>query len=381
MTACLIQRNEKYHVILNWVQDGKRKQKSVATGIPIHGNNKRKAEDARKRILDEWEGKVAENYDDGLFSDYLKRWLEQIRVTIAKTTYSSYKHTIEKIICPYFEEQRIKLVDLKPFHIQAFYTYKLGSGVGGNTIHHYHANIRKALKDAERVELIICNPADKVTLPKVEKHQGDFYTKDELRKLADAVKDSKLETPVMLAIWFGLRRGEVVGLRWDAINFDAKTLSIKGTITNKGGHGENEVFRNTAKTKTSIRTFPLSQEIISFLTELRRKQAENRVLCGNEYNNKWTDFVCVDDMGNLIHLDYITKMFPKTLKRLGLRRIRFHDLRHTNISLLLEEGATLKELQEWAGHSNISTTADVYAHIQSKAKQRLLDKVGSILYG
>jgi integrase len=382
MTASLREKHGIYQVVLSWYQNDKRKQKSVSTGIKTQGNNKRKAEEARRQILAEWECKVTENYDDSLFSDYLRRWLEQIKVTIAETTYHAYRHTIERVICPYFEERRIKLVDLKPFHIQDFYTYKLDGGVTGNTIHHYHANIRKALKDAVRIEMILSNPADKVLLPRVDKHHGDFYTQEELRKLVEAVRGSKLEVPVMLAIWFGLRRGEAVGLRWDAISFEAKTLSIKGTVTDKGSGTliENEVYRTTGKTKTSIRTFPLSQEMITYLKALRRRQAENRILCGRSYDTHWLDFVCVDDVGNLIHLDYVTQAFPRMLKRLGLRKIRYHDLRHTNISLLLEEGASLKDLQEWAGHSNISTTADIYAHVQSQAKQKLLEKMGSILY-
>ncbi|MDR1700277.1 MAG: site-specific integrase, partial [Lachnoclostridium sp.] len=109
MTASLREKHGIYQVILSWNQSGKRNQKSISTGIKTQGNNERKAEEARKRILAEWEGKVAENYEDGLFSDYLKRWLEQIRVAIADTTYHSYRHTIERVICPYFEERRLKL--------------------------------------------------------------------------------------------------------------------------------------------------------------------------------------------------------------------------------------------------------------------------------
>jgi integrase len=383
LTVSLNKKKGNYYVILSWQQDGKRKQKSVATGIPIRGNNKREADIAKKRILAEWEGKISGSFKEILFADYLSQWLGDVRRSIAETTYHSYKHTIEKMICPHFAKLKVALVDLKPHHIQSFYTQKLNSGASGNTIHHYHANIRKALKDAVRVELIPNNPADKVILPKKEKYRGNFYTPDELRTLIDGVRDSKLEVPIMLASWFGLRRGETVGLRWSSISFEAKTLSVSGTVTNKGNGTpeEKEVYRKTGKTKTSIRSFPLSTQIIEYLQALKRRQEENIRLAGDAYNSKWLDFVCVDETGNLIRLDYISNMFPKTLKRLGLRPIRFHDLRHTNITLLLEAGASLKEAQDWAGHANISTTADIYAHVQTQAKKRLTDSIGAIISG
>ena len=383
MTANLYERYGKYQVMLSWQQDGMRKQKSVATGITVQGNNKREAEAARKRILAEWEEKVTENFQDILFSDYLKQWLEDIKCSIAETTYYSYKDTIEKVICPHFDKVGVKLNDLKPHHVQSFYTKKLNSGVTGNTIHHYQANIRKALKDAVRVELIPSNPADKLILPKKEKFRGKSFTPEELRKLADGVRGSKLEVPVILVSWFGLRRGEIVGLRWSAISFETMTLSIVGTVTNKGEGTpeEKKAYRETAKTDSSFRSFPISEEVAQYLQELKRQQQENRQLAGSGYNEKWLDFVCVDKIGNLINLDYITNMFPKLLNRLGLRHIRFHDLRHTNITLLLESGASLKDAQDWAGHANISTTADIYTHIQTQNKKRLTGFMGSILSG
>jgi integrase len=185
----------------------------------------------------------------------------------------------------------------------------------------------------------------------------------------------------MLAAWFGLRRGEAVGVRWSSINFETMTLRIEGVITNKGdgAPSEKEVFRNFAKTEESIRAFPLTAEAADYLKRLKQEQERNRILSGDCYNEKWADFVCVDEMGNLIHLDYITNMFSTTLKRLGLRPIRFHDLRHTNITLLLESGASMKDVQAWAGHKTLSTTMDTYAHVQAKSKQRLADMMSGII--
>ena len=165
------------------------------------------------------------------------------------------------------------------------------------------------------------------------------------------------------------------------MKYTSKTLSVLGTITNKGSGtpAENEVYRATGKTNSSIRSFPMSDDQVKYFTTLRQSQDENRILCGNSYNTDHLDFVCVDKLGNRLRLGYITKAFTDTLRKLGLKKIRFHDLRHTNITLLLESGASLKELQEWAGHANFSTTADTYAHVQAKAKIKLTDTMSGIL--
>jgi len=178
-----------------------------------------------------------------------------------------------------------------------------------------------------------------------------------------------------------LMGSEIVGCRWDAINFDAMTLYMCGTITDKGGGSqtENLTYRSFTKTPSSIRTFPLTDGMVSYLQALQGKQQENRKLAGQEYNPKWLDFLCVDQIGNLIQPEYISYTFPHILKKHGLRKIRFHDLRHTNATLLLGEGATLKEIQDWMGHKSLTTTADTYECVQSKAKQRLADTMGGLL--
>jgi len=377
MTANLYEQSNHYHVMLSWKQDGKRKQKSITTGIPV-GNNKRKAEAMKKKILEEWEDKITSKFQDILFSEYLKQWLETIRHSIAETTYSSYKHTIEHQICPYFLERKIKLHDLKPHHIQAFYKWKMNaSDVTGNTIHHYHANIHKALKDAFRTELIKDNPASRVTLPKKERFIADFYTVEEMRLLLEAVKGHKIETPILLSSWFGLRRGEALGLRWQDVDYDTPKISIRGVITDKGidTHSKNVKYRSGAKTHSSIRSFPLPPEVAVYIKNLKQKQEENKILLGNSYNKEWLDFICVDVDGSLIKPDYLTRTFPNVLKKHGLRKIRLHELRDSNASLLLDNGVDMKMLQLWLGHSNFKTTADIYAHHRADSKQKL----GSIL--
>ncbi|MCL2827373.1 MAG: site-specific integrase [Oscillospiraceae bacterium] len=376
MTANLYEKNNKYHVMLSWYQNSKRRQKSVSTGLPTQGKNKRKAEAIRKEILAEWETKIACNFQDILLSDYLLQWLEVAKDSIAETTYFSYKKTIKNQICPYFAERKVKLHELRPFHIQDFYAWKKKtSKVTGNTIHRYHANIHKALKHAVQMELIRDNPASKVVLPRKERFQSSFYTAEEMRLLLEVIKGEKIETPVYLASWFGMRRGEVLGLRWQDIDFDSMTLFVKGVITDKGeeSRSENIKYRPGAKTRSGLRSFPLPPEVAVYLKERKERQAEYQELFGTAYSDAWLDFVCVNEMGNLIAPEYLSRTFPNVLKKYGLRAIRFHELRDSNASLLLDKGVDMKLIQSWLGHAHYSTTADIYAHLRPDAKRSLGD--------
>lgn len=382
MTASIQIKANKYYIVVSWKPEGeKRKQKWIKTDLSVDGNNKRKAEQKRVEVLREYETKISLNANDMLFSDFLRRWLEDSKRNISENTYHSYRQTVNSSICPYFDERKIKLCDLKPYHIQDFYKKKMDEeGLSANTIWHYHANIHKALDYAVKTERIKTNPSDRIELPKKEKHIAEYYTTDELKILMDKAKGSSLETVIYLAVWFGLRRGEIIGLKWDYIDFDAKTLSVIGTVTDKGTSGsriENLKYRVGAKTASSIRSFPLTDEMVKYFKSLREKQLINQKKFN--YNTEWIEFVCVRDDGDLIPLDYVSRAFPRFLKNNGLKPIKLHELRHSNISLLIENGASMKEAQEWAGHSSYSTTANIYSHIQAKNKIKLTQTIQNLL--
>lgn len=375
MTASIQTKNDKYYIVLNWVDSGKRNQKWVKTDLSVTGNNKRKAEQKRVEILHEWEEKIAQcnNYEDILFSEFLNKWLEDTKHTIEDTTYSIYRSIVGNVIAPYFEKRKIKLCDLKAHHIQEFYSYKMKyDGVTANTIHHYHANIHKALTYAVKTERIVYNPASNVDLPKKQKHIANYYDVEEMRELLRLAKGHTIEPVVMLAAWFGLRRGEIVGLKWDCIDFENKTLSVQGTMTKTS-------YKERAKNIASLRTLPMTEDAVKYLTELKLRQQKNRERLGKHYNNKWNEFVCVKENGDIMKLDYVTRTFPELCEKCGLRRLKLHELRHSNISLLLSDGANLKEIQEWAGHSTYTTTADIYAHVQAQNKVRMSSSVEKLL--
>ncbi len=316
-----------------------------------------------------------------LFSDFMLQWLEIVKPTIAITTYSSYSNMVKGVIVPYFKERGIMLKQLRPIDIQAFYMEQL-KRVKANSVIHYHANIHKALKYAVKIDLLDSNPADKVERPKKNPFMGSFYDSDEVEKLFEATKGTLLEIPVFLGAFYGLRRSEVLGLKWNAIDFQSNTITIKHTVTSCNLDGKHiQVAQDTTKTKSSLRVLPLVPAFREKLLELRDYQKECKRLCGKCYNKQYQEYICVDEMGKLISPHYLTSAFPKLLEKNGLRRIRFHDLRHSCASLLLANGVPMKQIQEWLGHSDFSTTANVYAHLDYNSKLSSADAMVSGLSG
>lgn len=328
----LQEKNDFYYIVLSYKDaDGKRKTKWEATGLSVK-RNKKKAEallqERRRNFMVPTAPAEIRLDDDILFSDFMLKWLEVTKSTIQITTYASYQGTVERIIVPYFRKRNIKLVDLKATDLQDFYNKQLGR-VKANSVIHYHANIHKALKYAVKIDLIPTNPADKVERPKKNEFKGSYYSAEEIHALTEIAEGTKLEIPVLLASFYGLRRSEVLGLKWDAIDFEANTLEVKHIVTQASIDGKKVLVQaDRAKTKSSLRTLPLVPHIRDRLLMLKGQQDTYRRLCGKSYNQDYLGYLCVDEIGNIIRPNYVSEQFPKLLEKNGLRPIRFHDLRH-----------------------------------------------------
>jgi integrase len=369
MVAGHLQEKKGYfHIVLNYAdENNKRKTKWVSTGLPVK-NNKKKAEDmlleARSSFVPPFKAAKSGNI---LFADFMEEWLKVAKQSITEVTYATYCDNVKKSINPYFRKKGILLKDLTAKHIQDFYTEKLEK-VSANSVIHYHANIHKALKYAVKMDILMSNPASKVERPKIEKFVGNFYDAKEINALFQAAKGTKLELAILFGAFYGLRRSEVVGLKWNAFDFVHNTITIRHTVVEYYNETNKISAKDRAKNKASLRTLPLVPMFKAKLLELKEKQRNNMKLYKSSYSKEYKDYIYVDELGKRIRPGYITGMFPKFLMRKGLRKIRFHDLRHSAASLLLANGVSMKKIQEWLGHSNFSTTANIYSHLEYISK-------------
>ena len=383
-----------YHMVLSYVdENGKRVTPTKSTGLPVKGNKKR-----AEALLNDWRKseeiaierrktsgtlKKPNCAQDILFTQFMLDWLDMMRNSVEITTYASYVQNIKSKINPYFDDRfpTLTLSKLTPKHIQDYYTWEMKeNGLTANTVIHRHANIRKALQYAFKTGLIDINPADRIERPRKENFVGSTYNDQELEQLFLAAKGDPLELPVMLAAFYGLRRSEVLGLRWDAIDFEKKTITIRHVVTEACVDGKLQLIeKDRTKTKSSYRTLPLVKPFEDALLRKKAEQEENRRLCGKCYDKSHLAYINLNEIGNLITPGFLTGHFPLLLERNGLRKIRFHDLRHSCASLLYAHGVSLKEIQEWLGHSNISTTSNIYTHLDYSSKVASANAILSLL--
>ena len=372
----LQEKNGMFYVVLNYRdENGKRKTPWISTNLPVKGNKKRAENfmmDVRRNFVppnvQRIEEREAMQKGDILFTDFLLKWLRVAKSTVKLTTYASYEMMATKIIIPYFQILNIKLKELTTEDIQNFYSAQL-ERVSANTVIHYHAVIHRALKYAVKIKTIQSNPAVNVERPRKEKFIGSFYDKKEINTLFDIIQGHPLEVAIKLAAFYGLRREEIIGLKWSAIDFESNTLTIQHTVTECNLDGKHiEVTSDTAKTDSSLRTMPLVTNFREMLLAKKEKQEHYRKLCGRSYCKEYLDYIFVNEMGERWKPRYLSDGFKRILEQNGLRRIRFHDLRHTCASLLLANNVPMKKIQEWLGHSDFSTTANIYAHLDFQSK-------------
>lgn len=380
MTGSLQIKNGTYYMVLNKKGgNGKRKQQWVSTGLAEKGN-KRRAEVLLRKTLAEYESGGYVEPSKILFCDFLRDWVDMSKQRVQATTYMNYKNMLQKHLYPYFEELGIRLQDVNVDIIQKYLHKKAESGLSTTTTGKHYSVIRSGLQYALKLRLIKENPCVFVDKPKRKLYKATFYNAEEMRELFVAAKGSLIEVPVFLAAHFGLRRSEVLGLRWSTIDFTRGLLFVQHKIVRASEDGKLvNLASDELKTYSSYRTLPLDESLLEYLRDLKKQQERNQALCGNGYSVEYLDYVCVNPLGELIKPDYVSSAFVRLLERYNLRRIRFHDLRHSCASLLLMLGYSMKGIQEWLGHSNYQTTANLYAHVDPRNKVQMIQDVSKAL--
>lgn len=382
VTGSIYERKGIYYAIVSYYVDGRRKQKSVSTGLPVKGN-KRRALEFLENLKRTYETKESMENMDGsrlLMTDYMDEWLKIVKPLVERATYKSYDNMVSARIRPHFEKLNLLLTEVEPKHIKMLYDEILKQGYTTNTVIHYHAVLHQALAYAVKNDYILSNPADRVKRPKKNKHISSFYTKEEILTLLDIAKDDPIYIPIVLSAYYGFRRSETLGMRWSAIDFENKTITVNHKVTELTENGKTIVYaEDKLKTKSSYRTLPLIPVVEEKLLEHKAKLERNQKLFGNSYCKEYMDYVCVDEMGKLFRPNFVSDHFGWLLKKYGLKKLTFKELRHSCASMLVAEGIPMKSIQEWLGHSNFSTTADIYSHIDYHAKQQSAAAIGNAL--
>ncbi len=373
MTGSLAVKSGKYYAVINIYENGKRKQKWICSNLPEKGN-KRKAEQFLREKLAEYERMNGIIKTDMLFSDYVREWLKHIARKVDTVTMQGYQILADSHILPYFDDLKTILVNLDYQTIQRYIDtkYECGrlDGKGGLSVRSLklHKNIiNQTLNLAVQNKLIPSNPCQFVILPQCTRYDSKFYNEKQLKTLFNALKDDPLLPMIKITALYGLRRSELLGLQWDSINFEGKTMTIRHTVSKV----TEVVAKDKTKNASSHRSFPLTEEALEIFKSAKCMEEQNRLAFGREYQEnsyvfKWPD-------GHPYSPDYISERFRNLLKKHGLPHIRFHELRHSCASLLLTMGMNLKDVQEWLGHSDIKMTANIYGHLDNARKTNIAE--------
>ena len=359
----LQQKKGNWYIVLNLHDEtGKRAPKWIATHLPGQGN-KRRAEEMLLQARQQYTDIYGKPDPSGpLFADYMLQWLARMKGKVSPTTYRNYKYVIENNICPYFRERGIPLRGLRAIDLEEYYAYLQEQGVSPNTAIHHHANIHKALKDAVRLDLVDRNVAEIADRPQKQKYLPAHYSASEVNQLLDKLRGHWMYVPVVLSVFYGLRRSEVLGLQWGSVDFENKSITIQHTRIYGDSDGTDAVIeRDILKRKSSYRTLPIPETVWTLLYNLKTVRYGKAPAPNDVY-------VCLNREGEPVAPNYFTQCFKQFLRDNDLREIRLHDLRHTCASVLIQNRVPLIEVQQWLGHSTLETTADLYAHLEYETK-------------
>lgn len=341
--------------------------KRIREYITVEGTKKE-----AERIMHE---KINE-YNKGIYIEpskitveqHLMQWVETYcKPNLSPCTVRGYLVNIKKHTLPYIGA--VQLQKLIPLQIQRMFEQLQEKNLSPRTIKYIHSTLREALHHAFKMQLIPRNPADFVSLPKQIKYRAKAYEENEVVKMLEAATNTDMEAPLNLAVGLGLRRGELLGLRWCDIDFEKNQISIVQNLVFVDGE---YIFRQP-KSESGNRTIEVPSSIVSVLKKHKKRQLEYKLLFGTAYNNN--DLVCCKEDGSPHNPGSFSHKFDRFLETNGLRHIRFHDLRHTNASLMLQYNVPAKVASQRLGHSSIGITLDLYSHVIGDLQTEAANKI------
>lgn len=361
----IVQRGDSYRVMISYTENGKRRQvtKTVHT--------KREAEKIRTEILTHIDnGTLAE--PKGKLGEFLNRWLEEYAVpNLSPTTVQGYKYIIFTSINPNLGNVNLK--NLRPEHLQKYYANKLLKGLSTTTIRHHAMILHRVLEHAVKWGLLVRNPADAVSPPKMRHNEMKILQQQNIETVLSETQKTPYYALFFTALMTGMRRSELLGLRWVDVNLPLAELSVNRVMHRLQNH---EVIYRTPKTEKSRRIIALSPATCKVLRDHWERQVGLRAHFNIPVRD--SDLVFSEFNGRPYNPHTISQAWRRIVGKLDLKGVRFHDLRHTCASMLLQQGVHPKIVQERLGHSSISITLDLYSHVVPGLQHAAADKMDEI---
>lgn len=376
MRGSVVKRGTKWAVVVDLGTDpatGKRRQK-WHSGF----RTRKEAERARTEILSRLDHGTYVEPSPLTVKEFVTQWLESSRPRIRPTTWASYERALRCHILPDLGE--LPLQRLTPATLNTLYakllatTTSRGKLMSPKTVRNTHVVLRRALQDAVRWNLVPRNAADLADPPRTSRLEMKVWSAEQLRTFLEVTTEHPLHVAWFVAATTGMRRGEVLGLRWTDVDLEAGRLAVTRAITTVN----NQIIVTEPKTARSRRSIALDAATVARLREHRKAQAKTRLLMGPAHEDQ--DLVMAEPDGSPIPPDRLTRQFDTELRKAGLPPIRFHDLRHTHATMALAAGVHPKVVSDRLGHANVSITLDVYSHAAPAMEAAAAETVAALVF-
>jgi len=302
--------------------------------------------------------------------EYLGEWLEGASTDLKPTTAAGYRRAVAHLTALLGQ---VKLQELTPLAVERCYARLLKGGLAPKTVRNTHTVLHRALADAERLGVLVRSPVAAARPPSVPRHERPTWSPEELSRFLQATAGHRLHAAFVLVATTGLRRGEVLGLRWSDVSLEGAALSVVQTITSVGG----QTLVSSTKTGKSRRQVALDAGTVAVLRAHRVRQAEQRLAAGSVWQDHGLLF-CRED-GRALNPEHFTRLFRALVAKHGMRPIRLHDLRHTHATLALQAGVHPKVVSERLGHATVGITLDLYSHVVPSLDRQAAETIAALI--
>lgn len=338
----------------------------------FYGKSRAEVQEKMKVLLREQQQGLLITAPNETVEQFLTRWVEDRKPSVRIRTYERYECFIRLHVVPVIG--RVKMQQLNPQHIKGLYARKLKEGLSPTTVNTLHTMLHKAFDDAVKWSIVARNVCDMVDVPQRAHYEMKPLTVEQAKHLLETAKGHPLEALFMLALTTGLRRGEILALKWLDIDFEKRTVQVKRIFTRAPG---NRYIEAEPKTKKSRRAVRLTTKVADLLKQHRKRQLEAKLQAGSQWVEN--NLVFSTSLGTPFNPSKLLERFNTLLKKAGLPHMRFHDLRHSAATILLAMNVHPKIVQELLGHNQISMTMDLYSHVLPGMQEDVIDRLEGVL--